>query len=40
MTTILCITVSMALVWFFGYKDDDVMGTGIEKKNVFKNAVN
>ncbi|MEB5926166.1 PTS transporter subunit EIIC [Enterococcus faecalis] len=39
-TTILCITVSMALVWFFGYKDDDVMGTGIEKKNVFKNAVN
>ena len=30
----------MALVWFFGYKDDDVMGTGIEKKNVFKNAVN
>lgn len=20
----------------FGYKDDDVMGTGIEKKNVFK----
>ena len=38
--TAVCIVVSMTLVWFFGFKDSDTMGTGLEKKNVFKSAVN
>jgi PTS system beta-glucosides-specific IIC component len=37
--TIACIVVSMVLVWMFGYKDSDVMGSGVEKKNAFKDAV-
>ncbi|MFC4652244.1 PTS transporter subunit EIIC [Lactococcus nasutitermitis] len=37
--TIACVVVSMVLVWMFGYKDTDVMGAGVEKKNAFKDAV-
>ncbi|AYG01839.1 PTS transporter subunit EIIC [Lactococcus allomyrinae] len=37
--SIVCIVVAMVLVWFFGYKDTDEMGTGVEKKNAFKDAV-
>lgn len=37
--TIVCIVVTFALVWLFGYKDTDAMGKSIEKKNIFKDAV-
>lgn len=33
------IVVAFVLVWMFGYKDTDVMGAGVEKKNAFKDAV-
>lgn len=38
--SIICIIVTMVLVWIFGYKDADLAGVGKEKKNVFKDAVN
>lgn len=38
--TVVCMVATFLLVWFFGYKDSDVMGTGVEKKNAFKDAVN
>ncbi|GBG96024.1 glucose PTS transporter subunit IIA [Lactococcus termiticola] len=34
-----CAVVTILLVWFFGYKDTDEMGKGMDKKNVFKDAV-
>ncbi|MDR2975725.1 MAG: PTS transporter subunit EIIC [Streptococcaceae bacterium] len=37
--TAVCVVVSMLLVWFFGFKDSDEIGLGVEKKNVFKDAV-
>ncbi|WP_096817288.1 PTS transporter subunit EIIC [Lactococcus fujiensis] len=37
--SIICMVVAFALVWMFGYKDSDVMGAGVEKKNAFKDAV-
>lgn len=37
--TVICIIVAFVLVWMFGYKDSDVMGAGVEKKNAFKDAV-
>ncbi|MDR0199737.1 MAG: PTS transporter subunit EIIC, partial [Streptococcaceae bacterium] len=33
------IVVAFVLVWLFGYKDTDEIGAGVEKKNVFKDAV-
>lgn len=38
---VLTITIVFAftLVWIFGYKDTDVKGAGVEKKNAFKDTV-
>lgn len=38
--TVVCAVATFLLVWFFGYKDTDEIGAGLEKKNVFKDAVN
>ena len=38
--TLVCLVVAFLLVYSFGYKDSDVIGAGVEKKNVFKDAVN
>ncbi|MDR0300217.1 MAG: PTS transporter subunit EIIC [Streptococcaceae bacterium] len=37
--TLVTIVISFTLVYMFGYKDSDVMGAGVEKKNAFKDAV-
>lgn len=37
--SLICMAVSFLLVWFFGYKDSDEMGVGLEKKNIFKDAL-
>lgn len=37
--TAVCAVATFLLVWFFGYKDTDVMGEGVEQKNAFKDAV-
>lgn len=38
-STVICFVVTFALVFMFGYNDNDVMGAGVEKKNAFKDAV-
>ena len=39
-TSAVCIVVTFLLVYLFGFKDSDTLGTGVEKKNAFKDAVN